>query len=61
MSIPNFIKIYPVVGFKRLDRQEELPLLWKEFIIAPIYKEGNNTDCSNYTIFYIKKYSYLQN
>jgi hypothetical protein len=41
-----------VVGFKCLDRQEELRLLWKEFIIVPIYKEGNKTGCSNCTIFY---------
>jgi hypothetical protein len=37
-----------------MDRQEELPMLRKEFV--PIYKEGNKTDCSNYTISYKKKF-----
>jgi hypothetical protein len=27
---------------------EEFPDHWKEFIIVPIYKGGNKTDCSNY-------------
>ena len=27
--------------------KEELPEEWKESIIVPIYKKGNNTDCSN--------------
>ena len=26
----------------------EMPEVWKESIIAPIYKRGNKTDCSNY-------------
>jgi hypothetical protein len=29
--------------------KKELPEEWKESISAPIYKKGNNTDCSNYT------------
>jgi hypothetical protein len=28
--------------------KEELPKLWKESIIVPIYKKGDKTDCSNY-------------
>jgi len=28
--------------------KEELPEGWKESIIAPIYKKGYKTDCSNY-------------
>jgi hypothetical protein len=28
--------------------KEELPEEWKESIIVPIYKKGDNTDCSNY-------------
>jgi hypothetical protein len=28
--------------------KEELPEQWKESIIAPIYKKGDKTDCSNY-------------
>jgi len=28
--------------------QEELPEEWKKLINEPIYKKGNNTDCSNY-------------
>ena len=28
--------------------KEELPEEWKESIIAPIYKKGDKTDCSNY-------------
>jgi hypothetical protein len=27
---------------------EELPDQWKEYIIAPIYKKGDKTDCSNH-------------
>jgi hypothetical protein len=27
---------------------EELPQQWKESIIVPIYKKGDNTDCNNY-------------
>jgi hypothetical protein len=28
--------------------KEELPQQWKEFIIVPIYKKGDKTDCNNY-------------
>jgi len=28
--------------------EEELPEEWKESIIVPIYKKGDNTDCSKY-------------
>jgi hypothetical protein len=28
--------------------QEELPDQWKEFIIVPVYKKGDKTECSNY-------------
>jgi len=28
--------------------KEELPEEWKESIVVPIYKKGNNTDCSNH-------------
>jgi hypothetical protein len=28
--------------------KEELPEQWKESIIVPIYKKGDETDCSNY-------------
>jgi hypothetical protein len=28
--------------------KEELPDQWKGSIIAPIYKNGNKTDCNNY-------------
>jgi hypothetical protein len=28
--------------------QEELPDQWKEFIIVPIHKKGDKTNCSNY-------------
>ena len=28
--------------------KEELPEEWKESIVAPIYKKGDKTDCSNY-------------
>jgi len=28
--------------------KEELPEEWKESIIVPIYKKGDNTDCTNY-------------
>jgi hypothetical protein len=31
-----------------LWNMEEFPDHWKEFIIVPIYKRGNKTDCSNY-------------
>ena len=31
-----------------LSNKEELPEEWKEFIIVPIYKKGDKTDCSNY-------------
>jgi hypothetical protein len=27
--------------------KEELPYQWKESIIVPIYKKGDNTDCGN--------------
>jgi hypothetical protein len=29
--------------------QAELPELWKELIIIPMYKKGNKTVCSNYS------------
>ena len=28
--------------------REELPEEWKETIVVPIYKKGDNTNCSNY-------------
>jgi hypothetical protein len=28
--------------------KEELPQQWKEYIIVPIYKKGDKTDCNNY-------------
>ena len=28
--------------------KEELPAEWKESIIVPMYKKGDNTECSNY-------------
>jgi hypothetical protein len=28
--------------------KEELPQQWKQFIIVPIYKKGDKTDCNNY-------------
>jgi hypothetical protein len=28
--------------------KEELPEQWKEPIIVPIYRKGDETDCSNY-------------
>jgi hypothetical protein len=28
--------------------KEELPQQWKESVIVPIYKKGDNTDCNNY-------------
>jgi len=28
--------------------KEELPELWKESTIVPVYKKGDKTDCSNY-------------
>jgi hypothetical protein len=31
-----------------MHNKEELPEQWKESVIVPIYKMGENTDCSNY-------------
>jgi hypothetical protein len=31
-----------------IQNKEELPQQWKEFIIVPIYKSGDKTDCNNY-------------
>jgi hypothetical protein len=31
-----------------IRNKAELPQQWKEFIIVPIYKNGDKTDCSNY-------------
>jgi hypothetical protein len=28
--------------------KEELPQQWKESIVVPIHKKGDNTDCNNY-------------
>jgi hypothetical protein len=28
--------------------KEELPDQWKEYIIVPIHKKGDKSDCSNY-------------
>jgi len=30
--------------------EEELPEEWKESFIAPVHKEGDKTDCSNYRV-----------
>jgi hypothetical protein len=32
---------------KAIWNKAELPNRWKDFIIAPIHKEGNKTDCNN--------------
>jgi hypothetical protein len=31
-----------------IRNKEEFPQQWKEFIIVPIYKKGDKTDCINY-------------
>jgi hypothetical protein len=31
-----------------VGNKEELPEVWKESVIVPIYKRGDKTDCSNY-------------
>jgi hypothetical protein len=28
--------------------KEDLPNQWKKYIIVPVYKKGDKTDCSNY-------------
>jgi hypothetical protein len=28
--------------------KEELPQQWKKYIIVPVYKKGDKTDCNNY-------------
>jgi hypothetical protein len=28
--------------------KEELPVQWKESVIVPVYKKGDQTDCNNY-------------
>jgi hypothetical protein len=38
--------IHRLIG--ALWNKEELPQQWKESIIAPIYKNGDKTDCNNY-------------
>jgi hypothetical protein len=40
---PGIHKLLNVIWSK-----QELPHQWKESIILPIYKKGNETDCSNY-------------
>jgi hypothetical protein len=31
-----------------IRNEEEMPEEWKESIIVPVYKKGNETNCSNY-------------
>jgi hypothetical protein len=31
-----------------IQSKEELPVQWKESIVVPILKKGDETDCSNY-------------
>ena len=35
-------------NYEDFCNKEELPEVWKESIIAPVYKKGDKTDCSNY-------------
>jgi hypothetical protein len=30
--------------------KEELPDQWKEYMIVPIHKKGDKTDCNNYRV-----------
>ena len=39
--------IYEVIN--SIWKNKELPEEWQEFIIVPIYKKGDKTDCSNCT------------
>ena len=39
-------KIHKLINYIR--NREELPEEWKESIIVPIYKKGDETDCNNY-------------
>jgi hypothetical protein len=41
-----YSEIYKVVC--SIWNKEELPQQWKEFIIVPIHKKGDRTDCNNY-------------
>jgi hypothetical protein len=34
--------------FNSVCNKEELPQQWKEFIVVPVYRRGDKTDCTNY-------------
>jgi hypothetical protein len=54
----NYLKLFNdhmILTYSEIHRftcsgwnKEELPQLWKESIIVPIYKKGDKSDCNNY-------------
>jgi hypothetical protein len=64
-QIPSMIKAGGETLYSEIHRlichiwkKEELPQQWKEFIIVPICKKGDKTDCNNYQGIFLLSTAY---
>jgi hypothetical protein len=61
MCEPLHLEIHKLVN--SIWNKEELPEKWKESVIMPIYRNGNETDCSNHQdiLMLLTSYKILSN